>query len=296
MAIAWVFPGQGSQKVGMAAAVLDLPGARQRFAEASELLGRDLLAICAGSGSGADADLNSTSNTQPALYVMESLLVDGLRAQGRSADLVAGHSLGELVALYAAGVFDFTTGLRLIHTRSALMASAGGGAMTAVMGFDRGELEALVAGHDDVVIANDNSSAQVVLSGRPEAVAQVSGALKCKRAIPLAVSGAFHSPFMAGPAASFAATLGAVTFADATIPVLSNTDPTPQTDGAALKQRLRNQMTTGVRWRETMEVLHASGVDTAVEIGPGNVLSGLIKRSCPGIGTAQIASAADLGL
>jgi [acyl-carrier-protein] S-malonyltransferase len=296
MAIAWVFPGQGSQKVGMAAGVLDLPGARQRFAEASELLGRDLLAICAGSGSGSDADLNSTSNTQPALYVMESLLVDGLRAQGRSADLVAGHSLGELVALYAAGVFDFTTGLRLIQTRGALMAAAGGGAMTAVMGFDRSELEALVAGRDDVVIANDNSSAQVVLSGRPEAVAQVSGALKCKRAIPLTVSGAFHSPFMAGPAASFAATLDAVTFADASIPVLSNTDPTPQTDGAALKQRLRNQMTTGVRWRETMEVLRASGVDTAVEIGPGNVLSGLIKRSCPAIGTAQIAGAADLGL
>jgi [acyl-carrier-protein] S-malonyltransferase len=296
MAIAWVFPGQGSQKVGMAAGVLDLPGARERFSEASELLGRDLLAICDGSATGPDADLNSTANTQPALYVVESLLVDGLRAQGRSADLVAGHSLGELVALYAAGVFDFATGLRLIQTRSALMAEAGGGAMTAVMGFDRAELEALVAAHDDVVIANDNSSAQVVLSGTPEAVAQVSGALQCKRAIPLAVSGAFHSPFMAGPAARFAATLDTVSFADAAFPVLSNTDPTPQTDGAALKQRLRDQMITGVRWRETMDALVAAGVDTAVEIGPGNVLSGLIKRSCPAISTAQIAGAADLGL
>ena len=280
----------------MAAGVLDLPGARQRFAEASELLGRDLLAICDGSGSGTDGDLNCTSNTQPALFVVESLLVDGLRAQGRTADLVAGHSLGELVALYAAGVFDFATGLRLIQTRSALMAAAGGGAMTAVMGFDRAELEELVAGNDAVVIANDNSSAQVVLSGMPEAVAQVSGALKCKRAIPLAVSGAFHSPFMAAPAARFAATLETVPFADASIPVLSNTDPTPQTDGAALKQRLGSQMTTGVRWRETMDALAASGIDTAVEIGPGNVLSGLIKRSCPAVATAQIASAADLGL
>jgi [acyl-carrier-protein] S-malonyltransferase len=296
MAIAWVFPGQGSQKVGMAGGVRDLPGARERFAEASELLGRDLLAICEGSGEGPDADLGSTSNTQPALYVVESLLVDGLRAQGRTADLVAGHSLGELVALYAAGVFDFATGLRLIQTRSALMAEAGGGAMTAVMGFDRAELEALVAAHPDVVIANDNSSAQVVLSGMPEAVAQVSGALQCKRAIPLAVSGAFHSPFMAGPAARFAATLDTVAFADAAIPVLSNTDPSPQRDGAALKERLRNQMTTGVRWRETMDALSAAGIDTAVEIGPGNVLSGLIKRSCPSVSTAQIASAADLGL
>jgi [acyl-carrier-protein] S-malonyltransferase len=296
MAIAWVFPGQGSQKVGMAAGVLDLPGARERFAEASGLLGRDLLAICEGSATGADSDLSSTANTQPALYVLESLLVDGLRAQGRTADLVAGHSLGELVALYAAGVFDFGTGLRLIQARSTLMAEAGGGAMTAVMGFDRAELEALVAGHDGVVIANDNSSAQVVLSGTPEAVAQVSGALTCKRAIPLAVSGPFHSPFMAGPAARFAATLDTVAFADAAIPVLSNTDPTPQTDGAALKQRLRDQMTTGVRWRETMDALVAAGVDTAVEIGPGNVLSGLIKRSCPSISTAQVAGAADLGL
>jgi [acyl-carrier-protein] S-malonyltransferase len=296
MAIAWVFPGQGSQKVGMAAGVLDLPGARERFAEASQLLGRDLLAICEGSGTGTDSDLNSTSNTQPALFVVESLLVDGLRAQGRTADLVAGHSLGELVALYAAGVFDFGTGLRLIQARSALMAEAGGGAMTAVMGFDRSELETLVAAHDDVVIANDNSSAQVVLSGTPAAVAQVSGALQCKRAIPLAVSGAFHSPFMAGPAARFAATLEREPFANAAIPVLSNTDPTPETDGAALKQRLRSQMTTGVRWRETMEAFSAAGIDTAVEIGPGNVLSGLIKRSCPAISTAQIANAADLGL
>ena len=296
MAIAWVFPGQGSQKLGMAAGVLELPGARERFAEASDLLGRDLLAICDGSAKGPDADLNSTGNTQPALYVLETLLVDGLRAQGRTADLVAGHSLGELVALYAARVFDFTTGLGLIQARSALMAEAGGGAMTAVMGFDRAELDALVAGHDGVVIANDNSSAQVVLSGTPEAVAQVSGALTCKRAIPLAVSGAFHSPFMAGPAARFAATLDTVAFADAAIPVLSNTDPTPQTDGAALKQRLRDQMTTGVRWRETMDALVAAGVDTTVEIGPGNVLSGLIKRSCPSISTAQVAGAADLGL
>jgi [acyl-carrier-protein] S-malonyltransferase len=296
MAIAWVFPGQGSQKLGMAAGVLELPGARERFAEASDLLGRDLLAICDGSAKGPDADLNSTGNTQPALYVLESLLVDGLRAQGRTADLVAGHSLGELVALYAAGVFDFTTGLGLIQARSALMAEAGGGAMTAVMGFDRAELDALVAGHDGVVIANDNSSAQVVLSGTPEAVAQVSGALTCKRAIPLAVSGAFHSPFMAGPAARFAATLDTVAFADAAIPVLSNTDPTPQTDEAALKHRLRDQMTTGVRWRETMDALVAAGVDTTVEIGPGNVLSGLIKRSCPSISTAQVAGAADLGL
>ena len=295
MAIAWVFPGQGSQKAGMAAGVLELPGAAERFAQASELLGRDLQAICAGSAEGELSDLNDTRNTQPALFVVESLLVDALRAQGREPALVAGHSLGELVALYAAGVFDAGTGLALMQRRSELMAAAGGGAMTAVMGFDREQLEALVAATEGVVIANDNSSAQVVLSGSPEAVAAVSGQLSCKRAIPLAVSGAFHSPFMAEAASAFAAELEAVPFADARVPVLSNTDPSPETSGATLKQRLCHQMTTGVRWRETMAQFEASGIDTSVEIGPGNVLSGLIKRSCSGITTAQIAGAADLG-
>jgi [acyl-carrier-protein] S-malonyltransferase len=296
MAIAWVFPGQGSQKVGMAEGVLDLPGARERFNTASELLGRDLLAICAGEAGGDLSDLNDTRNTQPALFVVESLLIDALRDQGRQAELVAGHSLGELVALYAAGVFDVDTGLGLMRRRSELMAAAGGGAMTAVMGFDRAGLEDLVAATEGVVIANDNSSAQVVLSGTPEAVSTVCGQLKCKRAVPLAVSGAFHSPFMAEAAAAFAAELEPVPFADAVIPVLSNTDPTPERDGAALKRRLITQMTSGVRWRETMEQLVATGIDTAVEIGPGAVLSGLIKRSCPSVATAQISCAADLGL
>ena len=296
MGNAWVFPGQGSQKQGMAAAVLELAGARERFAAASELLGRDLLAICNGEASGDLSDLNDTRNTQPALFVLESLLVDELRAQGRSPQLVAGHSAGELVALYAAGVFDATTGLQLIQTRSTLMAAAGGGAMTAVMGFDRGQLEELVAGTEGVVIANDNSDAQVVISGSPEAVAAVSSQLSCKRAIPLPVSGAFHSPFMAEAAAAFAQVLETVPFAQAQVPVLSNTDPSPSTDGATLKARLSSQMTSGVRWRETMQRLVAEDITVAVEIGPGNVLSGLIKRSCPGITTAQIAGAADLGL
>ncbi|MCP9835768.1 MULTISPECIES: ACP S-malonyltransferase [unclassified Cyanobium] len=301
MAIAWVFPGQGSQQPGMAEGVIDLPGARERFDRASALLGRDLLAICAGAetsangGPGQPSDLNDTRNTQPALFVVESLLVDELHRQGRSAQLVAGHSLGELVALYAAGVFDAETGLGLMRRRSELMAAAGGGAMTAVMGFDRDELERVVAATEGVVIANDNSAAQVVLSGTPEAVASVSATVRCKRAIPLAVSGAFHSPFMAAAAAAFAAELEAVPFADARIPVLSNADPRPETAATVLKDRLRQQMTMGVRWRETMEGLQSAGITTAVEIGPCNVLAGLIKRSCPGVGTAQIAGSGDLG-
>ena len=297
MSIAWVFPGQGSQKVGMADQLLNMSGANARFSLASELLGRDLLAICRGESGGGDGpdDLNDTRNTQPALFVVESLLVDNLIKQGREASLVAGHSLGELVALYAAGVFDLETGLSLMKTRSELMAAAGGGAMTAVIGFDRNQLDELVSGIDGVSIANDNSEAQVVISGRPEAVGQVSEQLKCKRAIPLAVSGAFHSPFMAEAADRFAAIVDGVSFRNARIPVLSNSDPCATSSGDTLKQRLKQQMTTGVRWRETMAAMASEGVDTLVEIGPGNVLSGLAKRSMDGVTTAQISGAADLG-
>ena len=298
MSIAWVFPGQGSQKHGMADPVLSLPGAEERFALASKLLGRDLLKICRGEGSDASSpsDLNDTRNTQPALFAVESLIVDELLRQGRQPDLVAGHSLGELVALYAAGVFDAATGLELMQRRSELMASAGGGAMTAVIGFERSQLDTLVNATEGVVIANDNSDAQVVLSGSPEAVNALSEALACKRAIPLAVSGAFHSPFMAKAAESFASHLDSVAFADARFPVFSNTDPTPSRDAGELKQRLRRQMTTGVRWRETMAAMTSSDVDTLVEIGPGNVLSGLAKRAMKGVTTSQLASVGDLGL
>ena len=297
MAIAWVFPGQGSQKVGMAEALLSIEGSRERFAMASELLGRDLLTICQGESGGGDGldDLNDTRNTQPALFVIESLLADKLQQQGREPALMAGHSLGELVALYSAGVFGLATGLQLMKTRSELMANAGGGAMTAVIGFDRTQLDDLVAATDGVSIANDNSDAQVVISGSPEAVERVSGALKCKRAIPLAVSGAFHSPFMAEAAERFAAELDNVPFLDARVPVLSNSAASASTSADELKQRLKQQMTTGVRWRETMAVMTDSGVDTLVEIGPGSVLSGLAKRSMSGITTAQISGAGDLG-
>ena len=298
MTIAWVFPGQGSQKLGMADPILSLADAEERFAFASQLMQRDLLAICRGTCQ-ADtdpADLNDTRNTQPALFVVESLLVDELRRQGRQASLMAGHSLGELIALYAADVFDVSTALKLLLRRSELMTAAGGGAMTAVLGFDRNQLDDLVAATEGVVIANDNSAAQVVLSGTPEAVAQLSSQLTCKRAIPLPVSGAFHSPFMADAATAFAAELDQVTFKDASVPVLSNVDPTPSCDASLLKQRLKQQMTTGVRWRETMDTMTNQGIKTVVEIGPGNVLSGLVKRSLEGVATNQLASADDLGI
>ena len=297
MTIAWVFPGQGSQEIGMADSVIDLPGAKERFALASELLGRDLLKICSGQMDQQQpiSDLNDTRNTQPAMFLVESLLVDDLKRQGREASLFAGHSLGEIVALYAAEVIGMETALRLLKCRSELMAGAADGAMTAVLGFDRTQLEELVQLNDGVVIANDNSSSQVVLSGIPQAVEKVTQELQCKRAIPLQVSGAFHSPLMEEASIAFVQELDQVSFSEAIAPVISNSDPQPSTNGFLLKERLKKQMTTGVRWRESMEVMFSEGVTTLVEIGPGNVLSGLAKRSLKGITINQIASASDLG-
>ena len=297
MTIAWVFPGQGSQKLGMANSLLDLPGSRDRFELASQILGRDLWKICCGEEISSEEifDLNDTRNTQPALFVVESLLVDDLKRQERKTQIIAGHSLGEIVGLYSADVLDAETALLLLKKRSELMAAAGGGAMTAVLGFDRYELDDLIRETEGASIANDNSESQVVLSGSPEAVSKVAANLKCKRAIPLQVSGAFHSIFMTEASKSFSEELDRVTFQDAQVPVLSNVDPTPTLSGDILKDRLKKQMTTGVRWRETMDVMQKEGITTMVEIGPGNVLSGLAKRSMKGVLASQISNASDLG-
>ena len=297
MTIAWVFPGQGSQKLGMANSLLELPGSKDRFELASQILGRDLWQICSGEDVSSEEifDLNDTRNTQPALFVVESLLVDDLKRQERKPQIIAGHSLGEIVGLYSADVLDAETALVLLKKRSELMAEAEGGAMIAVLGFDRKELDDLIRETDGAAVANDNSESQVVLSGTPQAVKKVADNLKCKRAIPLQVSGAFHSSFMTEASQSFSGELDKLTFRDAQVPVLSNVDPTPTSKGEILKERLKKQMTTGVRWRETMNVMKNEGISTIIEIGPGNVLSGLAKRSMKGVLTSQISNASDLG-
>jgi len=297
MTIAWVFPGQGSQKIGMANSLLELPGSRERFELASQIIGRDLWKISCGEEIPNEEiyDLNDTRNTQPALFVVESLLVDDLKRQERETQIIAGHSLGEIVGLYSADVLDAKTALLLLKKRSELMAAAGGGAMIAVLGFDRDELDELIRENEGAAIANDNSESQVVLSGSPDAVRKVADNLKCKRAIPLQVSGAFHSKFMTEASKSFAEELDQLTFKDAQVPVLSNVDPTPTVNGEILKERLKKQMSTGVRWRETMNFMQNEGITTMVEIGPGNVLSGLAKRSMKGVLTSQISNASDLG-
>lgn len=286
---AWVFPGQGSQAIGMGADLLEHPIAKAKYEAAEQILGWSVPQICQSE----EDKLSRTLYTQPCLYVVESILADILRASEQPA-LTAGHSLGEYVALYAAGVFDFETGLKLVKRRAELMESASGGEMAALLGFDRAKLEAQIEQTPDVVLANDNSDAQVVISGTPEAVEKVLSQVKVKRAVKLNVSGAFHSPFMAPAAAEFQQVLDSATFTDAKVPVLSNVEPVSATDAAVLKDRLNRQMTGSVRWREIMEKLSAEGIERVVEIGPGKVLTGLIKRACPNIVLENVGSAADL--
>ncbi len=284
---AWVFPGQGSQTLGMGSDLAEV--CRDQLAVADEILGWSVLEICQH-----EDKLSSTLYTQPCLYVIECALVDLLQAAGRQPDMVAGHSLGEYSALYAAGVFDFVSGLNLVKHRAMLMSQASSGAMAALMGFDRSTLEAQIASTEGVVLANDNNDSQVVISGTPAAVEAVMATVKTKRAIKLNVSGAFHSPLMAEASAAFAEVLAKVPFQTAKVPVISNVDPHPVADAVVLKERLKQQMTGSVRWREISLNLPEQGITSVVEIGPGKVLTGLIKRTCKKMELENISSSADI--
>ena len=287
---AWIFPGQGSQAIGMGSDLAELSAAQPKFAQAEQILGWSVLDRCQGD----ESELSRTLYTQPCLYVIESILADVLKERGQMPELLAGHSLGEYVALYIAHVFDFETGLRLVKRRAELMDAAAGGKMAALMKFDREQLEQSLNKMPDVVIANDNSAEQVVISGTPEGVEALLAQVKAKRAVPLKVSGAFHSPLMAVAAQQFQHVLESVEFTDAKIPVLSNVEPAPATEGSELKKRLSRQITGAVRWRETMLQLPELGVSQVIEVGPGKVLTGLVKRTCPNLTLKNVGSIADL--
>lgn len=272
----WVFPGQGSQAIGMGVDLLELRLAKDKFAQAEEILGWSVPEICQSE----EDKISRTLYTQPSLYVVESILADLMRERGYNPDIVAGHSLGEYIGLYVAGVFDWATGLRLIKHRAELMDSVAGGMMAALIKFDRKQLEQQIEQTPDVVMANDNSPDQVVISGTPTAVEAVLSQVKAKRVIQLNVSGAFHSPLMAEVAAKFQEFLESIPFNQAQVPVLSNVEPTPSVDAVVLKERLSRQMIGSVRWRETSEQLQSEGIMRVVEIGPGKVLTGLIGRTC----------------
>ena len=281
---AWLFPGQGSQTVNMGSDLQAIPAAQAKFEIAEKVLGWSVLEICQKE----EATLSQTLYTQPCLYVVEAILADLLAEKRELPQYVAGHSLGEYVALYTAGVFDFESGLSLVKKRAELMSEATEGKMAALMKFDRQQLENAIESEKDVVLANDNSQAQVVISGTSEGIANVLSAVKAKRVVELNVSGAFHSPLMAEASAKFKTLLDKITFNSAKIPVLSNVNPKPSQDPIELKQRLTAQMTGSVRWREIMSQLAQLEVSQAVEVGPGKVLSGLIKRECKNIASNNV--------
>ena len=296
MTVVWVFPGQGSQKIGMAKQIESLPNAKTRFNYASEVFQRNLFEICELNSDPKNfmQDINNTRNTQICLFLVESVLLDNLKANGFKPTYVAGHSLGEITALYCADVFSFEDCVSLIKVRSELMANAGKGSMAALIGFDRNQLDLLVDKTDDIVIANDNSSAQVVLSGSELALDNFSKEISCKRFLKLNVSGAFHSPFMKEPSIKFTEYLKTIKFNTPSFPVISNYYPSLCNDPDELKRRLEHQMCNGVRWRETMDLMSEESDLHIVEIGPSNVLSGLCKRHLKDIKISQVSSSDQL--
>jgi [acyl-carrier-protein] S-malonyltransferase len=270
--------------------LLEIAAAKARFAQAESILGWSVSEICQS----AEDKLSKTLYTQPCLFVIEAILTDLMRDRGLVPAAVAGHSLGEYGALYAAGVFDFESGVRLVQRRAELMEQASGGLMAALIGFDRAQLEDQIAQTPNVVLANDNSDAQVVISGTPEAVEAIMAGVKTKKAVKLNVSGAFHSPQMSDAAAEFNQILETIAFHSAQVPVLSNVDPTPATDAAPLKDRLMRQITGSVRWREISAAFTEMGIEQAIEVGPGKVLTGLLKRACPGVALVNVGSVAEI--
>ena len=278
---ALVFPGQGSQRVGMFDAVPELDSLDRLLDAAEALSGFDLRAYAA---SGTPADLADTRIAQPLLYLADWAWGVTLLGSGVAPVAVAGHSLGELAALAVAGVFSPEAGLELVVERSRFMAVAASetpGTMSAVLGLDGPVVAQAIDDIPGVWVANDNSPGQVVISGTHEAVSAAATALAevgARRVVPLPVSGAFHSPLMASAGEQFGRLLSGATFADARIPVLSNTEPLATLDAETIRERLSSQITSPVRWTETMLAIAADGPAVLVECGPGNVLAGLAKR------------------
>lgn len=284
MKLAFLFPGQGAQAVGMGKALAAAyPEAGEAFATADRVLGLPLSRLC---WEGPAEELKKSSITQPALLTHSVAAWRLVEAQGITPDFVAGHSLGEYSACVAAGALDFEDALRLTRRRGELMYEAGlqrPGAMAAVLGLSRADVEAActeAASAGIVRAANLNAPGQVVISGEPGAVdaacerAKAKGA---KRAIRLEVSGAFHSPLMASAAEGLRAALGEVPFRDARCPVLSNAAAKPVQAAAEIRAALEAQLLASVLWEDSMRWLRAQGVEGFVELGTGKVLRGLLR-------------------
>ena len=293
--IAFVFPGQGSQSVGMGRALAESsPDAAAVFAAADEALGEPITRLA---WDGPEEDLNRTENAQPALLAASIAYLAAVRARWGELGIdapepafAAGHSMGQYSALVAAGALDLGDAVRLVRRRGQLMQASGTGRegrMAALIGLDDARIPELVeraSAHGVFGVANRNSPGQVVMSGERAAVEASLGIAKelgAKRAIELPVSVAAHSPLMAEAAAGMAEVLAGITFHDPRPPLLANADARVITTADGCRAELVDHLTTGVDWVGAIEAMRAHGVTTFIEIGPGQVLTGLIKRIAP---------------
>lgn len=278
----------------------DFAAARQRYDEAGEILGFDLSAVCF---EGPEDALRQTRATQPALYVHSCIVTDLLAAQGLCPQAAAGHSLGEYSALYAAGVFSFAAGLRLVKIRAEAMQMAGTlnpGTMAAIVGLDDAAVRRLCAelsSEGVAVPANYNSPGQLVISGSVDAIQRAIEAAKAagaKLARQLPVGGAFHSPLMQPAAEQLTDALASAPLQAPRFPVISNVTAQPHTDPEALRRLLAEQLLAPVRWTESVLALAAFKEPQWFEVGSSNILAGLLKRTVPGSAAVTVGKADDL--
>ena len=293
--IGLLFPGQGSQSVGMGRGLYDaFPTVRAVYDEASSILGYDVAQLCF---EGPVERLNLTEHTQPALLVSSAAALKALEPAGLTPMAVAGHSLGEYSAVFAAGGVSFRDAVALVQKRGRYMAEAvppGTGLVAALLGLSAEVVRAVcqeAASAGVVAAANFNSPGQVVIAGEKAAVEraiEIAKSKGCKKAIPLPVSVPVHTPLMQGAADRLAAEFGGITWRDLTVPLVNNAEAVALRRSEDIRASLVRQLPSSVRWEESVRMMAQMGVTTFVEIGPGTVLTGLVKRILPGAVTANV--------
>lgn len=296
MAIAVVFPGQGSQSVGMADAWAGHEAGRLVLHEISEHLGRDVVELCRD-----EAALATTEFVQPALFACDLAALRVLEAEGLSFRAAAGHSLGEFPALVASGALDVLPALDAVVERGRAMQAAADerpGTMTALLGLTPDEASEIceVAGRSDVLaVANENAPKQVVLSGSVEAIGRAEDLARTRgaKAIRLNVAGAFHSPLMQPALPRIREMVSGLAISEPRFPVVPNVSGRPTGESSALRDQLCRHVISPVRWSRSVEAIASAGIDTFVEAGPGDVLSKLIRRTVPGVTAVPVGSPAD---